>query len=223
MADGTIRYNGRPSVEFTAETTQFDDELIKRGIISHEQAIYRKGATAEEAQRLASAAASQAEPLPPPEQTRDSDSDDEFLDDEFLERYRSQRIQEMSSAKKKGSFGQVVPISRSSWRHEVNQASEKAWVVVCLLSNGDSDRTVLMERAMNELAPEYSHVKFVTIVSDQAVQNWPEENLPSLFLYRDGKMKHELVRLSQTLDTEGLVEELEELSILQEELTVEDF
>lgn len=43
----------RPEYEYTTSTTQFDDELMKRDIITFEQAMMAKGASAAEAQRLA--------------------------------------------------------------------------------------------------------------------------------------------------------------------------
>lgn len=43
----------RPEYEYTTSTTQFDDELLKRDIITFEQAMIAKGASAAEAQRLA--------------------------------------------------------------------------------------------------------------------------------------------------------------------------
>ena len=43
----------RPEYEYTTSTTQFDEELMKRDIITFEQAMMAKGASAEEAQRLA--------------------------------------------------------------------------------------------------------------------------------------------------------------------------
>ena len=45
----------RPEYEYTTSTTQFDDELMKRDIITFEQAMMAKGASAEEARRLAHA------------------------------------------------------------------------------------------------------------------------------------------------------------------------
>ena len=43
----------RPEYEYTTATTQFDDELLKRDVITFEQAMMAKGASAAEARRLA--------------------------------------------------------------------------------------------------------------------------------------------------------------------------
>ena len=238
---GPTRYDGGPSVPFSAETTQFDDELIKRGIIRHEQAIFRKGASGEESSRLAAAAKGHSEAhnsitydisskndtktslsnSATDDEQSESDDDDSFLDDEFMARYRNQRINELQEEQRKQQqrpnlYGEVIPISRPEWKTQVNDSSEDAWVVVCLTSHGDSNRTSSVVEAIHALAMEHPHVKFVTIPSHQAIPNWPEANLPSLFLYRDGKMQHELLRLSISIDVNELRQELLVREVLEE-------
>ena len=44
----------RPEYEYSTSTTQFDDELMRRDVITFEQAMMAKGASAAEARRLAS-------------------------------------------------------------------------------------------------------------------------------------------------------------------------
>ena len=46
---------------------------------------------------------------------------------------------------------------------------------------------------MDELAPKHAAVKFVRIRATTAVEAWPDSNLPAVYLYRDGEMKHQLV------------------------------
>eukprot|EP00980_Cylindrotheca_fusiformis_P016497 scaffold4914_cov108-Cylindrotheca_fusiformis.AAC.9 len=64
---GITNYDSsKPSHELTTSTTQFDDELMKRGIVTMEQVMLAKGATPEEAQRLVEQAKKkkEAESLP---------------------------------------------------------------------------------------------------------------------------------------------------------------
>ena len=58
MADGnTTSYSlDKPTYAYTARTTEFDDALIRRGIVTLEQAMMGKGASAAEAKRLAAEA-----------------------------------------------------------------------------------------------------------------------------------------------------------------------
>jgi len=39
------------------------------------------------------------------------------------------------------------------------------------------------------VAPRFRAVKFVKIVSTAAIENWPDRNLPTLFVYHDGELK----------------------------------
>lgn len=43
------------------------------------------------------------------------------------------------------------------------------------------------------LAPKFRHVKFLKIRSTLAVPNWPEQNLPTLFVYHEGALATQLL------------------------------
>jgi hypothetical protein len=47
-----------------------------------------------------------------------------------------------------------------------------------------------------------------------AIANWPDENLPSIFLYRHGKMQREIVRMNPETNEEGLEDILREAGVL---------
>lgn len=213
---GVTNYaSDRPSYAFSASTTEFDDALIRRGVITEEDALVAKGASREQAAKL----------LVHPknnivhQHVNDSDDgsdDDEFLvDDEFMTRYRKQRLEELCAAKPKAAlFGDVVSISRSDWNREVNDDSQEHWVVVCLTSS-DTERTGCCEAAVQELARKHSATKFVLIPAHQAIPNWPEDNLPTLFAYRDGRMQHQLVQLKGDISIMQLESILFELEVLR--------
>ncbi|CAB9525254.1 Phosducin-like protein 3 [Seminavis robusta] len=217
---GVTNYSvDKPTYAFSSSTTEFDDALIRRGVVTLEQAIGGKGASESEAQRLAALARSSKEN--PDKSTTvnnsDVDSDDEFLDDDdFMAQYRAKRLAELKqgeqhatqSSKKSTTFGQVVPIQRPEWSRQVNDASHNAWVVVTLTSSSHSEITAPIESTIDSLATQCPSVKFVTIPSTSAIANWPDSNLPSIFIYRDGKMAQELVQMKQIWTPLKLVEEL---------------
>jgi hypothetical protein len=262
---GVTNYDtGKSTYAISAATTEFDDALIQRGIVTRHQALVAKGASESEAHRLIQ---QQQEParkkqhqLPvfssiaekisrkdgdyDENDDNDIDNDDDSFqeddDDEFFAQYRQQRLKEMKNVENQTSkrnnnnhnrpfFGEVVPISRAEWQREVNEASMDqqyknddidgddddqqvsiagCWVVVCLTSS-DALRTGCMETAIYNVARLYPHVKFVAIPYTSAIPNWPIENLPSLFLYRHGKMQQELVRLPTNLSTRDVEEILQ--------------
>ena len=213
QGSGVINYStSKPSHAFTTNTTEFDDALLSRGIITMEQAMLAKGATSEEALRLV--ALKQAEEMkkkkkmdihPISLHNKDSikewEEEDEHNNDDvqFIQSYRTQRLHELQT---KSSPLPIIPsISRSEWTRCVNQASEDNWVLVFLTcSSSSSISTAFMESCMYmeqvlfpSLATQYSSFQMVQIPSHHAIPNWPEENLPTLFIYRFGILQHQLI------------------------------
>ena len=217
----------KPAFAFSTSTTEFDDALIERDIVTLEQAFMAKGASAEEAQRLAALKRNEQDAVGNDgvqfeknknntESDDGSESDKEDDDDEFLEQYRRQRLEQLKK-KAKGSFGEVIPISRSDWTREVNDASNKSWVVVTLTSH-DVERTWCIEEAVNKLATNFPSIKFFTIPSNAAIADWPSDNLPTVFLYRNGNLQKELIRLKGTITADELEWDLAECGVLETEL-----
>jgi Phosducin len=231
---GVTNYSvDRPSFAFTTSTTEFDEALIRRNVVSKEDAIVAKGASREQARFLLEGCGVNAPSNERPNDSRDStapaaaaangDGEDESDeeeddDDDVLRRYRERRLDELRT-KLVGQghdtqcFGEVVFISRPEWTRHVNDASAHGWVVVCLTSS-DTERTGAVERACQGLAKTHPRTKFVLIPSHSAIPNWPDENLPSLFLYRHGTMQHQLIQLPADLSVQTLERMLKDLSVL---------
>jgi len=214
----------KPAFAFSTRTTEFDDALVERGIVSLEQAFMAKGASAEEAQRLAALKRNEEGDddeieevvvVEKKETESDDDDSDDESDDEFLEQYRRQRLQELKRPQR--PYGEVIPISRPEWTQEVNEDSNKAWVVVTLTSH-DVERTGCVEATVSKLAPKFPGVKFVTIPSTAAISDWPNENLPTIFLYRDGKLQKEFIRLKRTITADELEWDLAECGVLETDM-----
>jgi hypothetical protein len=105
---GVTNFSGdKPSYALSTQTTEFDDQLIQRGIVSREQVMMAKGASPEEAVRLAQENQGTSKE-DPEEETRkqqhqsnlqeenDDDSDLDMLedgdDDDFFAKYRQERL-----------------------------------------------------------------------------------------------------------------------------------
>jgi Phosducin len=233
----------QPSYAYSGATTEFDDALVQRGIVTAEQVLLAKGMSVTDAERILVTQKKQQgdnESAQRPtknaiERCRDitnvddddddnSSSEGDDYDDEFMHEYQRKRMIEMqemavnntiggSVGPNKPSFGQVIYIDRTEWIRHVNEASRDCWVVVCLTSS-DTERTGRIQAMVQDLAVHYTATKFVLIPSHSAIPNWPESNLPSLFLYHDGTMQHELVRLA--IDTRQELEAtLKALSVIQ--------
>lgn len=219
----------KPSVAYSTRTTEFDDALVERGIVTLEQAFMAKGMSQAEAHRMASLKRKEdnaedevvliENKKESKKESGDDDESEDFSeedDDEFLERYRRLRLQELKR-QSEGPFGQVLVISRPEWTRQVNEASHDAWVVVTLTST-NVERTGCVEAAVHSLAPKFPTTKFVSIPSSAAIANWPDKNLPTVFLYRNGKLQRELIRLETNITADALEWDLAQNGVLETDL-----
>ena len=219
---GVTNYNPeKPSYGFSTATTEFDDALMERGIVAFEQAMMAKGASPSEAHRLAElhahaggssdgqAALDGKNDSSRKQQLGDghddevsdasSDEGENENDEQFIQKYRQMRLNEMKKGRLQ-EYGDVIPISKPDWNREVNGASNDGlWVVVNLTRSTASNSIAQdelcdkVEDVTKDLADSFVNIKFVSIPSTSAIENWPSENLPTLFCYRYGKLQHQLI------------------------------
>lgn len=100
----------------------------------------------------------------------------------------------MKEAAFRNRFGEVFDIVKNDWVREVTEASNSSIVIVHLYESSIVECEV-MDEAMRQLAPKFKYLKFLRIKSTHAIENWPEKNLPALFIYEDGAMKTQLITL----------------------------
>jgi len=124
----------------------------------------------------------------------DAQEDEDYADSRILDGYRQQRMNQLKEAAFRNRFGEVFDIVKADWIKEVTEASNNCIVIVHLYENSIVECEVLDE-AMRVLAPKFKYLKFLRIKSTHAIENWPERNLPALFIYEDGAMKTQLVTL----------------------------
>ena len=177
---GVVNYHGnRPSYAISTETTEFDDALIRRGVISFEESMMRKGASHQEALRLKEMKERGTLRRSSPGGPETTEAAEMMVvsttatttpateDACFLEQHRKKRLHELKQ--KGGQFGHVVIISRQDWARDVNEASQRTWVVVSLTSS-DVERTGCMDQAVTALSRKYDEIKFVVIPHQQAIE-----------------------------------------------------
>src|SRR5210317_1352896 len=116
---GVTNYSlDKPSYGFSTATSEFDDALISRGVVTFEQTMIAKGASPEEARRLANfkfntteeERCDQVGKQHDNDQNQEATSDDEN-DEEFILNYRQQRIKELKKDRNTKTFGDVLHIS----------------------------------------------------------------------------------------------------------------
>lgn len=185
--------------EVTGETTEWEDILIKKGIRTYDEVLTSKGLNPLDF----------IPPEPPKEddgelnmEKANSDDLDDLEDgmesDLVLEQYRIQRLEELKRQKLRNRFGEVYDLARDEWIREVTDGSKLCWVVVLLYSDAVIECRVMQEYLII-LAKKFKDVKFLKIPSIQAVENWPDRNLPTLFVYHDGVLQHQLITFKQLI------------------------
>ena len=102
-----------------------------------------------------------------------------------MDEYRQQRLQELKQQTVRNRFGELVEIVKDDWMREVTEGSNSCAVVVHLYENSLIECQV-MDEALTRLAPKFKYIKFLRIKYTQAIENWPEKNLPTLFIYEKG-------------------------------------
>lgn len=190
--------------EYSGETTEWEDILIKRGITTKEDVLLGKGLNPEDFIKPEVPVVDepdrdqlQAERLNEMNLDELEDAEyDEFADSKALDEYRQQRMKEMKMAAVRNRFGEVVSIVKDDWVREVTEASQNCIVIIHLFEDSLIECQV-MDECLAVLAPKFKYLKFLRIKSTHAIENWPERNLPTLFIYDQGALRTQLVKLNQ--------------------------
>lgn len=132
--------------------------------------------------------------------------DDE--DERVLLEYRKKRIAEMKEAALKAKFGDVREISAEDYVEQVNKAGDNVWVVLHLYKPGIPHCT-LINNCLNQLAPKFRATKFLKSVSDTCIPNFPDKNLPTIFVYCEGNMKKKFIGSAELRGMNLTCDELE--------------
>lgn len=116
------------------------------------------------------------------------DSEDEAV----LLEYRNKRIAELKQLASKTIFGSVGEISGQDYVQEVNKAGNGIWVVLHLYKQG-IPLCALLNQHMAVLSQKFKTTKFLKAIATTCIPNYPEKNLPSIFIYFEGEMKKQFI------------------------------
>lgn len=115
-------------------------------------------------------------------------------DDEIVQEYKARRMNEMQQTINRSVFGSLIPITKGEYTKEVTEASEKHWIFVFLYKDYLSASKKLRP-IMTEFAHRYGSIKVCAIVSDQAIENYPDQAVPTILVYYQNNMKEQFVGL----------------------------
>lgn len=123
---------------------------------------------------------------------------DDLGDDRFLEEYRVRRLAELKAGPQKSApqHGSYDEISRSEFVPRVTNAPPGVWVVLHLYSDELRD-CAIMDACLKELATRHTSTRFLRINSTACIPGYPDANLPTIIIYRDGKSAATIARLEK--------------------------
>lgn len=173
----------------SGETTEWEDILIKKGIMEP-----KTKAKVEEEDILDEIQMRKMELNAKSLDELDVQLEDDYDDDRELEMIRKRRIEEMKILSKKNKFGSVFPITKDEWVKEVNEGSKSNWVIAYMFDHAVHECKI-MDSLLAQVASNHKDVKFVSIPSQNCIENWPAKNLPTLFLYCHGELQTQLLTL----------------------------
>ena len=144
----------------------------------------------------------------------DDEDDEEDEEEEFMKSYREKRISEMMTMQKKeekedekeeknNNFRNnecvMMHVSHEQWTKEVTLISHSNPVLVLLTNKENSKACYPLERVMEDVAREYrtSRTKFRRAEARDIIPNYPERNVPTLILYRNGDVVENIVGIEQ--------------------------
>jgi len=129
-------------------------------------------------------------------------------DERILMEYRNQRLAEMKALQERSKYGEVKEITAPEYVKEVNDAGEGVWVVLHLYKQGIMLCNVI-NNFISQLATKFPTTKFIKSISTTCIPNYPDANLPTIFIYHEGQMKAQLVGPMSFRGTNMKIEELE--------------
>ena len=220
-----MAYFGPNTVAFSGETTEFDDVLMKHGVITKEQALVAKGMPLDQVadilvkDKLEEMGFFEEPDVPEPsksdvaasanlDELDELEEDEDFSDESFLAKYREARLAELKAQKSTEVFSSVTDITKKDWIREVNEASKAHWVL-CHLYEDHVEACEVMHGIFDRFAAKFRSVKCLRIKSKSAVENYPPSRLPALFAYRDGELQHQLITLDEMYGMRSRDEDLE--------------
>jgi len=132
--------------------------------------------------------------------------DEDEDEDEFMRMYRQKRLAELQQVQRP-TFGYLRAIDSSEYVDAVENENKDAFVVVHLYKN-EFKACVKLNLILQNLAIKYPFVKFMKIISTEALPKYDDVGLPTVLVYQAGELVHRWVpitsKLGNTFDSEDV-------------------
>lgn len=175
------------------QDTEWNDVLRQKGILPPKEV--EAEVTEEQIENLVDSVVKEYTSNDKNPESMNIDELDEFedeLDEKVFLEYRQKRLAEMKASLKVATFGEVIEITGKDYIQEVNQAGEGIWVILHLYKQG-IPLSSLINQHINGLANKFPKVKFVKSLASLCIPNYPDHNLPTIFVYQNGELKKQFI------------------------------
>jgi len=136
------------------------------------------------------------------EELEEQEDDDE--NEAIILEFRRRRLEELKKENQLSKFGDVLEISGVDYVEQVNNAGEGIWVYLHLYKPG-IPLCSLINQHFSSLAKKYPKSKFIKSISTTCIPNFPDKNLPAIFVYFEGKAKEQIIgEFSEKLSCDAL-------------------
>ena len=127
--------------------------------------------------------------------------------------HSQKRLAELSTLQQTSLFNQVYPLQKVDYAREVTEASNSAFVLVNLTSQGANVESRVLTELWRQLAAKFGDIKFCEIRADMCIENYPEKNTPTILVYKDTEIRRQLVTLRELNGPRTKLPDLEKLLI----------
>ncbi|CCE63969.1 hypothetical protein TPHA_0G01320 [Tetrapisispora phaffii CBS 4417] len=197
------------------EDTEWNDILRAKGVIPERP----PSPTAQLEEALEDALKKQHENRLEDKDISDLEELEDDEDEDFLAFYKQKRLAELAKLQQRSKFGDVYHINKPEYNKEVTEASKGAKKVsngtyLNSIDNNESKeessnavyvfvhlslQSKLQSRILSHIfqteAPKFPEIKFVDIPGPRAIENYPENNCPTLIVYYNGDVVRNIVTL----------------------------
>lgn len=198
------------------EDTEWNDILRQHGVIPQRP----PSPTAQLEEALEEALAKQHENRLEGLDFSDLEELEDEEDEEFLDVYRRKRMAEIQKLQEKSKFGQVFHINKPEYNKEITECSlgskekeDDGVYVFVHMSLESKMQSRILSSLFDQAARKFPQIKFVDIPANRAIENYPENNCPTLIVYYRGQVLKNLVTLLELGGNDTSITDLENLMI----------
>ncbi len=190
-----------PMAMYEDETTEWEDVLVKKGILRERDEVAARKAAAEDVEKRIyvgskpdlpddfDSAEARETALERDRDTYAAGVKSRVEEEDELDMLRRLRLEKMRAQTTFRTYGSVVDRpKRREFDELVKDASADGTIVVVELCREDLERSNKCTLTFKRVARRRVGCKFVRYVANECIENWPSKNIPALIVYCEGNM-----------------------------------